>query len=385
MAEQRTISYRYGREETWQESVYSYIKVGEPVVTYNHARHFIGTGNGTFMELCEISQIASQYKTTRKMYHVGDFAEHNGRFYRCISPTSGDWDERNWEEKSIAEYIAEMNKELEDSYYESTSTNGEVAVVENGADYPVKDLKISIKPNIDGIRGTNIRVYDRNILSTAKLESKTIRDVSIVRAYDGAIIISGSSQSNTTPIINLTEGIYAYDGQSANVMKKAIPNGTWKLSLGTNEDVGVELRVRCSNSSDPTDVTTIWWTGVVAPLVIDDTYAYNWIEVWLENPTYNDTRIYPMLIPIELADDDRGAEYNYPCNPVVYPISWSTEAGKIYGGELDVTTGELTVTNNGTTETIMIEPTEVKTILNGCVISADCGDILNCTYNIGNF
>ena len=383
MSRELTISYRYGVEGAWWNR-YQNIKVGEPVITTDLHRHFIGTGDGTYMELCGIEQIARKFNSGRT-YRVGDYVSHSGRFYRCIIPTVGAWNERNWEEKTVADFIEDFKVELEDSYYESTSTSGEVAVAVNSADFRVKDLKISIDQTDDGIRGTNIRVYDRNILSTAKIENKTIRDVSIVRAYDGAILISGSSLSNPSPIVNLTEGIYAYDGGSANVLKKAIPNGTWKLSLGTSEDVGVELRVRCSNTSGTEDVTTIWWTGVVAPLVIDDTYAYNWIEVRLENETYSNTRIFPTLIPIELADDERGADYNYPCNPVVYPISWREEAGNINSGELDVTTGELTVTNGGSTQTIMIAPTEIKTLKDGCVIIADCGDILNCTYNIGNF
>ena len=65
-------------------------------------------------------------------------------------------------------------------------------------------------------------------------------------------------------------------------------------------------------------------------------------------------------------------------NGTTYPVTWQDVAGTVYGGELDVTTGELTVTylsvdmgsvtwniRSGTTDTFFVNPTGAKARFNG--------------------
>ena len=109
--------------------------------------------------------------------------------------------------------------------------------------------------------------------------------------------------------------------------------------------------------------------------------------------------------------------YVAPLTPTIYSVSWNTEAGTVYGGTLDVTTGLLTVTHasiasyNGesinepwissmdvysagatpttgaqvvyplsTPQTYQLTPSEVETLLGMNNIWADTGNVNSLTY-----
>ena len=99
---------------------------------------------------------------------------------------------------------------------------------------------------------------------------------------------------------------------------------------------------------------------------------------WLSNATFNavnrELTYGSALTGKEITDFffsvSANATVDIICTPTFYdknntplPISWSDEAGTVYGGTLDVTTGVLTVTHG----TITLDGTETWTLYNGAV------------------
>lgn len=100
------IQIRRGTNADWENN-YSNIVDGEPAVATDTERAFIGTGDGTFMEMPNIDLIASGYDTETE-YAVGDYCIYQGKLYQATSATTGAWDSTAWSADTIMSSIGEV-------------------------------------------------------------------------------------------------------------------------------------------------------------------------------------------------------------------------------------------------------------------------------------
>jgi hypothetical protein len=53
---------------------------------------------------CDLSVIAPEYSSD-VTYDEGDVVTHEGKLYACTKETTGDWDDKSWNETTITEII----------------------------------------------------------------------------------------------------------------------------------------------------------------------------------------------------------------------------------------------------------------------------------------
>ena len=100
------IQIRRGTESGW-ESNYSDVVVGEPVITTDTERFFVGTGTGTYAEYVNIKAIAPAYDSTRNWYE-GEFCVFSGRLYVCTADTTGAFDSNDWDLTDINGIVSSL-------------------------------------------------------------------------------------------------------------------------------------------------------------------------------------------------------------------------------------------------------------------------------------
>lgn len=250
--------------------------------------------------------------------------------------------------KTLADDVEAARKTALASYITDT-VSGSIASFSDGADdVPVKDLTVAIEPvqsgsgdpapdnvrPITGWTGVNVTRTGKNFLELATVNKiDTDVDVSIT---EDSITLNGTASSTAILSFNLAFSGAINAKQSDN--KKHLPNGTYVFG---DLPSGLRYQVYGSNSIDAggADVVSIANSYSKEPFSIDDTYAYNWIRLWVNGGTvFSNTKIYPM---IRLASDTDTTYEPYISD--TYSITFPSEAGTVYGGTLDVTTGLLSV------------------------------------------
>ena len=88
------IQIRRGTDSEW-ESNKSNIIAGEPVVTTDTERLFLGTGSGGHIEVANIKALAPAYDSSVQWYE-GQYCTYLGKMYVCTSDTTGTWDSNDW-------------------------------------------------------------------------------------------------------------------------------------------------------------------------------------------------------------------------------------------------------------------------------------------------
>lgn len=197
--------------------------------------------------------------------------------------------------------------------------------------------------------GTGKNFLENNV------ESGTYRDITSTRNPDGSLTLNGTITQGTVYIGNFALGDFGIDGQNDEV--KHIPNGSYIASTGTSRGV-VTLQFVGANSAGTGDATTIASVKNSGNVVIDDTYRYNWVRLYLSAGEYDNLVIKPML---RLASD---SDPTYEPYANVCPITGFdsitvkrygvTEEDNlltvnvllgqtIYGGTVDIITGEMNV------------------------------------------
>ena len=196
-----------------------------------------------------------------------------------------------------------------------------------GNDYPaVYEPYANICPII-GWTGANTTRTGKNYLETVPMtRTRTADGVTITVNEDGSVTINGTVNSSATVLIaNFADSSASNSRQSDN--KKHLPNGRYRKSMCEGK---WRVQVYGSNveNAGSTDSSSI--AGGVEFFTIDDTYKYNWCRFYVSAGAafYNET-FYPWICKQD------------EC--VTYPITFPTEAGTVYGGSMDVTTGVLTV------------------------------------------
>lgn len=284
-----------------------------------------------------------------------------------------------------------------------SNASGAIAHFIDGADdIPVKDLKIGIVPKqsgsgdpspsnirpITGWMGATVTRVGKNLLPKYVINPSVYNNVVFTVNADGSVKAVGkaSATCNAGNQITGLDGEFILTGCPAG--GSASTYQIWIFDVTQNSATGI----------------TDTGNGSTGTLIGDHTYN---IRIRIQSGYTIDQTFYPMLRPASIAD----STYE-PYTAQTYPISWEAEAGTIYGGTLDVTTGVLTVTDgyiavyageslpstwisdrdvyaSGTTPTTgaqvvyklstpatyQLTPTEIRTLLGSNNIWADTGDV----------
>lgn len=227
------------------------------------------------------------------------------------------------------------------------TASGAVASFPDGADgVPVKNLSVSVQAQqsgtgdpsptnirpITGWAGANIIRCGANFLADNATVSRH-SDYTLTNNGDGSYTINGTSNTNRIVVYNFNTNQTAL---LQNDETKFLPNGEYYVSTG---NARIYLQVCASNVSGISDLHNIASTsdGLIE---IDNTYKYNWVRLNVFPGTYNNVTFRPFIVR---ADDPNRVYSKYESS--VYNITFPSEAGTVYGGTLDVTTGVLTVTH----------------------------------------
>ena len=226
---------------------------------------------------------------------------------------------------------------LYEAFFTGTIENTSLAHFTDGADnVPVKALTVAINPvqsgtgdpspdnvrPITGWTGANVNVAGKNILRITA-SSVVSNGVNVLINQDGSISLKGTTTLSNW-FINLNY---------VNKSTVSFPKGTWKFTCGSiDSNIGIVV------IQDSEQVSYCYGNDFSRVTISPD--ADNaWCRIQIKGKgTVVDTTVYPMFLNSE--ETDLAFE---PYKGTTYPISFGS-AGTVYGGTLDVVSGELTVT-----------------------------------------
>ena len=141
------IQIRRGTNTDWEANK-SNIVSGEPAIATDTERVFVGTGSGTFAELANLENMASEYDSTT-IYNAGEYCTHQGKLYKSTEVTTGAWDSTKWEEVTVASAVKSEASGVENkigtlSNLTTTAKSNVVAAV-NEVDADVASVKSDLE------------------------------------------------------------------------------------------------------------------------------------------------------------------------------------------------------------------------------------------------
>ena len=241
-------------------------------------------------------------------------------------------------------------EEFEQSLVESASyapatlvkptISGTVASFPDGAEgVPVKDLKASIvcvqsgtgDPSPQNIRpitgwtGANVVRAGKNLLPKT-LVSGTHNYCTYTLNADGTVTVTGTA--NGLSVRNIYNGVTP--------IAAGLKNGTYIMTGcpagGSSTTYGLRMTITKSSSTSYTDY------GSGTTFTIDDDVVSVRVYLFVNSGQTVNITYKPMIRLASVTD----ATYE-PYQGTAYPVTWQSDAGTVYGGTVDVTTGVLTV------------------------------------------
>lgn len=285
--------------------------------------------------------------------------------------------------------------------YPVDTASGDLASFPDGADdIPVVDLKVSIEPlqsgsgdpspsnvrPISGWTGAEVTRAGKNLLDPSWFAGTFTRaGVTFTK------IEAGHYKANGTATVTAWVSF-------GDVIDEIVPIKTPKGTFAANGSLRLRSYLYYGDTLDENVFV------VNNPLINERLQGVRWLMV--SGSVFNNEDIY-----FQVECGSTITAFETPCAQTL-PISWQTQAGTVYGGTLDVTTGLLTVTHGyiasyagqalpgewisdrdvyaaGTSPTTgaqvvyelasattyQLTPTEVKTLLGENSIWADCGGV----------
>ena len=232
--------------------------------------------------------------------------------------------------KETGDRFTQTNDALLDLYPYDTAT-GAIASFSDGANVPVKDLTISIVPSqsgsgdpapdnirpISGWTGANVYVQGENFLKN---------DYTLFSELGYYMVYKTNIPDGTPLAINFFDNDTTVDVSD--------------VSMGfiSNKATGSALQ--------GTDYVWVFQNGAVGTkyknIAMEQEIRICGFMVYPKNSSAVQRLFQRYKIMVAYGDTKPTAYVPFVSNPVL-PISWQTEAGTVYGGTLDVTTGVLTV------------------------------------------
>ena len=260
--------------------------------------------------------------------------------------------------KEVGDQITDLKEDftaIVNSAYITDSASGAIAHFENGADdVPMKSVKVNIAPvqsgsgdpspsNVRAISGwdsVKVTKAGKNLLvypySTQDSRTQNGITFEVHKTSDGRVdYVSASGTATEWAYFNFN----TWSDKRTNA--KSLVGKTLKLTgcpkLGNDNKVGLMFQYRRFGSQRNIGLADDFGEGSNEFSVPSDMDSWAIYIQIAEGTQVSDARFYPMLRFASDTDD------NYePYNGNTYNISLSS-AGTVYGGTLDVTSGELTV------------------------------------------
>jgi len=178
---------------------------------------------------------------------------------------------------------------------------------------------------INGFTGTNVERCGKNLCPN-QITSESLFGITCTKNSDGSLTLTGSGDGTANPFFYL-EG---YLGQYPYLLKA----GTYVLSQGITLSTDNMLRV----ASETAILAQCQGVSSATFTVNKDVYVQIYLRLDRSSTWTTPTTIYPM---IRLASDTDATYEPYQGQTV--NVTFPTEAGTVYGGTLDVTSGVLVV------------------------------------------
>lgn len=217
--------------------------------------------------------------------------------------------------------IASFSDGADDVAMRSVVVN--ITPVQSGSGNPSPD---NVRP-ISGWTGAEITRTGKNLLPVTAT-AQTLNGVTFTPQADGSIKISGTATANT----------FYYLHNVAGWMDSLIGKGNVIL---TGSATGVAIRLYHYDGTN-----TVQSTNGTPSASVPITAAGAQVDVRIASGTTVDTMIYPML---RLASDSDATFEPYAGQ--TFPVTWESQAGEVFGGTIDVVSGELKVTHKSVTYT----------------------------------
>ena len=263
--------------------------------------------------------VAPEYSSS-STYAVGDFVIYDGLLYCCTTAieTAEAWTAAHWTQTSAGSQIGAIKNDLSEkadktealgAYVVETATGSIASFTDGADDVPVKDLTVAIEPvqsgsgdpsptnvrPISGWTGANVTACGVNIFNP---------DASTYETFD----LTG-------------QGTYRYG--------HAYPSGTYTIIYTGTKDY-LFYRVPTKDLSDRGTTTNITPNSTITATVDNNHMLWVFTQS-ADNPASD------LMVAL-------GTETVFKAfQGETYEVDWTTEAGTVYGGTLDVTTGVLTV------------------------------------------
>ena len=247
------------------------------------------------------------------------------------------------------------NKNLVDAINEIASytpvygntASGAIATFDTSLALPLQDLQIAINAvetgdgnpkspsnpyTISGFTGSNIRVVGANLFSLTEDTIQTDRQASL----------SNCTKTDTSVTATSTANNYACFGRYI-----FLPKGNYTIKFqATSSDVGYTPTITIYRDGNKVVRTQIQPNTPTSFTLTDDKI----LEVRMFVTYSNDPTIRSVTFSdIQIEKGNSVSETYTPYVGNTTAITWQSEAGTVYGGSLDVTTGLLTVTHGITT------------------------------------
>lgn len=304
------------------------------------------------------------------------------------------------------------------------TVSGAVASFPDGADgLPLHKLTVQIEPvqagsgdpspenirPISGWTGCKVTRNGKNFFADKTLVGaiKSFNIGTIAKNADGSFTVTLNSNATSTVLLSFNVSMPDYGSNATqNQREKTLPNGNYRNVFNSDVPSYFHIQVIATNVADASDLNVLT-NSHNASFSIDDSFKYNWIRLSISAGCPAGTYI---LWPMILRADETDETY-YPYAGKTVNVSWQTEAGTVYGGTLDATTGVLSVFPHyasyngetligpwvssmdvyapgtsptigaqvvdmgGETITYQLTPQEVTTLLGANNIWADCGPV----------
>ena len=249
-----------------------------------------------------------------------------------------------------AEEEAEINRRILASFPTATLTDQQIATFDDGADdIPVKDLAVSIEPiqsgsgdptpdnvrPITGWTGARIARTGKNLFKSPTGEPITSSGVTLTPNSDGSFTLEGEASANASNFnVNLPTRLPTGTKVTISLNNADINSAIAVRLVGISRSGGALYSTPCYAS---TENATLTYT------IIPNMVSANRINIICGTSAGGHDAVAPITLKVQVELGDTATAWQ-PYSGTTYPVSWASEAGTVYGGTLDVTTGLLTVT-----------------------------------------
>ena len=251
--------------------------------------------------------------------------------------------------------ISSLKNEIEDIsmytlglYPQKSVADVAVASFADGADdIPVKSLTVDITPvqsgsgdpspsnvrPISGWTGANVTRTGGSLIRIART-ANTVNGITFSENSDGTVHLSGSSTAEALS----SNTIVSYPDIDTRCYY-TVPAGTYTLTnLSSSASVRVYVQFRnASNTENVINNQTVAGGASYTFTVSEPTIVYARVDI------YSGTTVNADVLFMMTKGSSAATVYE-PWKQTIYPITFPTSAGTVYGGTLDVTNGVLTVT-----------------------------------------